>query len=109
MSPTLVARMIRMAVDPSASVALTSSHVRSERLMSSRRPLAILNMKTPGIMAVPVWSRNTRVTAPGGPLTEHGLRQNRQEIDKSAFRRIRYLAKSLAGLVELTGIEPVTS
>ena len=36
-------------------------------------------------------------------------RENRQEIDKSPFRAIRYFAKSLSELVELTGIEPVTS
>ena len=35
--------------------------------------------------------------------------QNRQEIDKSALQRIRRPAKSLLELVELTGIEPVTS
>jgi len=35
--------------------------------------------------------------------------ENRQEIDKSAFRRILYSAKSLRELVELMGIEPMTS
>ena len=35
--------------------------------------------------------------------------ENRQEIDKSAVPRIRRRAKLLLGLVELTGIEPVTS
>ena len=36
-------------------------------------------------------------------------RGNRQEIDKSATRRIAYLAKLLLELVELMGIEPMTS
>jgi beta-lactamase family protein len=36
-------------------------------------------------------------------------RENRQEIDKSAVQRIRRPAKSLPELVELMGIEPMTS
>jgi hypothetical protein len=35
--------------------------------------------------------------------------QNGQEMDKSPVSPMRYLAKLLSGLVELTGIEPVTS
>jgi hypothetical protein len=35
--------------------------------------------------------------------------QNREEIDKSAVHRIARLSKLLLELVELTGIEPVTS
>ncbi len=35
--------------------------------------------------------------------------ENGQEIDKSAFRRILYSAKLLLELVELMGIEPMTS
>ncbi len=34
---------------------------------------------------------------------------NRQEIDNAACWRIRYVAKSLSELVELMGIEPMTS
>jgi hypothetical protein len=50
MSPKLIARMTRIAMEPSANVASMSSHVICELLASCTSPLAILNMKTPGII-----------------------------------------------------------
>ena len=50
MSPKLIAKIMRMAIEPSARVAPASSHVLCELLVSCTRPLAILNMKTPGII-----------------------------------------------------------
>ena len=49
-SPKLIAKIMRMATEPSASVAPMSSHVLCELLVNCTRPLAILNMKTPGII-----------------------------------------------------------
>src|SRR5215831_1288243 len=49
-SPKLIAKIMRMATEPSASVAPISSHVLCELLVNCTRPLAILNMKTPGII-----------------------------------------------------------
>ena len=45
-----IAKMITMAVMPSAMVALMSSKVVCEPTTSCTRPLAILNRKTPGII-----------------------------------------------------------
>jgi hypothetical protein len=42
-------------------------------------------------------------------MAQETCRENRQEIDKSARQRINHIAKFLIDLVELTGIEPVTS
>src|SRR5262249_50100385 len=50
MSPKLIAKIMRTAVEPSARVAPISSHVLCELLLSCKSPLAILNMKTPGII-----------------------------------------------------------
>ena len=50
MRPKLIAKMIRMAVEPSAIVAPMSSHVLCEPSASCTSPLAILNKKTPGII-----------------------------------------------------------
>ena len=49
-SPKLIAKIMRMATEPSASVAPMSSHVLCELLVNCTRPLAILNTKTPGII-----------------------------------------------------------
>ena len=50
MTPKLIAKMIVTAVMPSAFVAPKSSNVVCALLASCRRPLAILNRKTPGII-----------------------------------------------------------
>ena len=50
MRPKLIAKMIVIAVMPSAIVAPTSSKVVFKLLVSCRRPLAIQNRKTPGII-----------------------------------------------------------
>jgi hypothetical protein len=50
MRPKLIARMIVVAVMPSAIVAPKSSRVVFELLVSNRRPLVILKRKTPGII-----------------------------------------------------------
>ena len=44
-----------------------------------------------------------------GGRTSASLAENRQEIDKSAVQQIGPVAKSLLELVELMGIEPMTS
>src|SRR6266567_858660 len=48
--PKLIATIMRTATEPSANVAPMSAHVICELLVSCTRPLAILNMKTPGII-----------------------------------------------------------
>jgi len=50
MRPKLIAKMIVIAVMPTEIVALKSSKVVFKLLASCRRPLAILNRKTPGII-----------------------------------------------------------
>jgi hypothetical protein len=50
MRPKLIAKMMIMAVMPSAIVALISSNVVWEPPAICRRPLAILKRKTPGII-----------------------------------------------------------
>lgn len=47
MRPKLIAKLIEMAVMPSAIVALMSSNVVCDPSRSCTRPLAILNTKTP--------------------------------------------------------------
>src|SRR5262249_33761487 len=49
-SPRLIPRMMRMAVELSANVAVMSSSDLLELSASCTRPLAILNRNTPGIM-----------------------------------------------------------
>ncbi len=49
-TPKLIARIIVIAVMPSAIVAPKSSKVVFESWASCRRPLPILNRKTPGII-----------------------------------------------------------
>src|SRR5215469_18072177 len=66
-SPKLIAKIMRMAVEPSANVAPMSSHVLWELLVSCTRPLAILNMKTPGIIE----------TTEAKPIAAKGMRQRR--------------------------------
>src|SRR5215469_568940 len=67
-SPKLIAKIMRMAVEPSANVAPMSSHVLWELLVSCTRPLAILNMKTPGIIE----------TTEAKPIAAKGMRQRRE-------------------------------
>ena len=50
MRPKLIAKMMVVAVTPSAMVAPMSSNVVCEPLASCTSPLAILNRKTPGII-----------------------------------------------------------
>ena len=50
MRPKLIAKVMIMAVMPSAIVALIRSNVVCEPLAICRRPLAILNRNTPGII-----------------------------------------------------------
>ena len=50
MSPKLIAKIMRAATEASAMVAPMSSHVLCKPWVSCARPLAILNMNTPGIM-----------------------------------------------------------
>src|SRR5215510_3689743 len=68
MSPKLIAKIMRKAIEPSASVAPMSSHVLCELLVSCRRPLAILNMKTPGIIE----------TTEAKPMAAKGMCQRRE-------------------------------
>src|SRR5215470_2158700 len=67
-SPKLIAKIIRMAVEPSASVAPMSSQVLCELLVSCTSPLAILNMNTPGIIE----------TTEAKPMAANGMRQRRE-------------------------------
>src|SRR5215472_1890681 len=67
MSPKVIAKIMRMAIEPSASVAAMSSHVLYELLVSCTRPLAILNMKTPGIIE----------TTEAKPMAAKGICQRR--------------------------------
>src|SRR6516165_9611379 len=67
MSPKLIAKIMRTATEPSASVAPMSSHVLCELLVSCISPLAILNMKTPGIIE----------TTEAKPMAAKGMRQRR--------------------------------
>src|SRR5208282_1205764 len=50
MRPKLIAKIMRIATEPSPRVAPMSSGVLCELLVSWTRPLAILNMSTPGII-----------------------------------------------------------
>src|SRR5215469_728908 len=68
MSPKLIAKMIRTAIEPSASIGPMSSHVLCELFVSCTRPLAILNMKTPGIID----------TTEAKPMAAKGMRQRRE-------------------------------
>src|SRR5271168_4999136 len=68
MRPKLIARIIMMAVNPSAVVALKSSGVICEPFASCRRPLAIRNRKTPGIMD----------TTEAKPMAANGMCQRRE-------------------------------
>jgi predicted anti-sigma-YlaC factor YlaD len=67
MRPKLIAKIMRMAIHPSASVALKSPHVFCELLVSCTSPLAILNRKTPGIME----------TTEAKPIAANGMCQRR--------------------------------
>jgi len=51
MRPKVIAKMMRIAMQPSPIVATMSSLVLFELLASCTRPLAILKRKTPGIIA----------------------------------------------------------
>src|SRR5215469_553194 len=64
-SPKLMAKIMRIAIEASASVAPMSSHVLCELFVSCTRPLAILNMKTPGIIE----------TTEAKPIAANGMRQ----------------------------------
>src|SRR4029077_5518389 len=68
MSPKLLAKIMRMAIEPSANVAPMRSHVLCELLVSCTRPLAILNMKTPGIIE----------TTEAKPMAAKGIFQRRE-------------------------------
>ena len=68
MMPKLIAKIMRVAIKPSASVALISSHVHCDLLVSCTRPLAILNMKTPGIIE----------TTEAKPMAANGIFQRRE-------------------------------
>src|SRR5689334_10339419 len=67
MRPKLIARMIVIAVIPSAIVAARSSRVVFELLVSKTRPLAILKRKTPGIID----------TTEAKPMAANGMCQRR--------------------------------
>src|SRR5262249_26515917 len=62
------AKIMRTAIEPSAKVAPMSSHVLCELLVSCTSPLAILNMKTPGIIE----------TTEAKPMAAKGMRQCRE-------------------------------
>ena len=68
MSPKLIAKIMRMAMKPSASVAPVNSHVLCELVVSCIRPLAILNIKTPGIID----------TTEAKPMAAKGICQRRE-------------------------------
>ena len=67
MSPKLIAKIMRTAIQPSENVAPMSSHVLCESLVSCTRPLAILNNKTPGIIE----------TTEAKPIAAKGMCQRR--------------------------------
>jgi hypothetical protein len=67
MSPKLIAKMVIKAVKPSAIVALSNSNVVWDPLASCRRPLAVLNSKTPGIID----------TTAAKPMAANGMCQRR--------------------------------
>jgi hypothetical protein len=67
-SPKLIAKIIRIAAAPSASVASRRSHVRGEVYVSCKSPLAILNMKIPG----------TIETTEANPTAAKGICQRRE-------------------------------
>src|SRR5262245_51128328 len=67
-SPKVIARITSRAIEPSASVASMSSHVLCELLVSCKRPLAILNIRTPGIIE----------TTEAKPMAAKGMCQRRE-------------------------------
>ena len=67
MRPKLIAKIMRIAFEPSASVAPLRFPVPDELLASWITPLAILNMKTPGII----------VTTEAKPTAAKGMCQRR--------------------------------
>ena len=67
MRPKLIAKMTVMAVMPSAIVAAKSSGVVFELLVSSSKPLVILNIKTPGSID----------TTAAKPMAANGICQRR--------------------------------
>src|SRR5262245_24736453 len=59
-SPKVIAKIMSSAIEPSVSVAPMSSDVLCELLVSCKRPLAILNIKTPGIIeTLEIFSRRS--------------------------------------------------
>ena len=67
MRPKLMAKMMVLAVTPSAIVVLISSNVAWQLSASCTSPLAILNRKTPGIIE----------TTEAKPMAANGICQRR--------------------------------